>query len=375
MVSLMRRFSRLVLLSLAIGCASVVSLAPPATAVVSDSWTVTGDPVQAPGYQTATVLSDGRVLAVGGQGTKAELFDPSTGRWSVAASMNIGRSYATATLLRTGQVLVAGGFDETNPLASAELYNPTSNRWTLTGGMNTGRLEHTATLLGNGTVLVAGGQVNTLTPWGYYQLPSATAEIYNPATGTFTPTAAMTKPRAIFTATLLRDGTVLTADNGTTDLYNPDTGQFSATASLPPDIDSYATVLLADGRVLSIGGVRGSTTAAEIYVPTTHTWQTAASLTAERFYAPFSAVLLADGRVLVTGGSNYEKSGDLWDPAAGFWTPTGPMFNARTSNFGLVRLTDGRVLVDGAAVPQVTCPSEGGSCTFGPVHPAEIYTP
>jgi hypothetical protein len=174
---------------------------------------------------------------------------------------------------------------------------------------------------------------------------------------------------------LLRDGTVLTADNGATDLYSPSTGQFTATAALPTDLDSYAAVALSDGRVLSLGGVRGSTTASEIYVPATRTWQTAASMTDDRSQQPFSAVALSDGRVLVTGGDPYGKLGEVWDPAAGFWTPTGAMFNSVTSEFGMVRLTDGRVLIDGGAKPDVTCPSEGGGCQFGPVHPAEIYTP
>src|SRR5262245_16705227 len=171
LVSLLRRS---VLPAVAV---ALVSMAAPASAASSNTWTVTGDPVQAPGYQTATVLGDGRVLAVGGQGTKAELYNPATGRWSVAASMSVSRAYATATLLRSGQVRVAGGVDGSLPLASAELYNPATNRWTPTGSMTNGRLQHSATLLGNGTVLVAGGQVNTLTQWGYYQLPSATAEI------------------------------------------------------------------------------------------------------------------------------------------------------------------------------------------------------
>src|SRR5256885_6541672 len=185
----------------------------------------------------------------------------------------------------------------------------------------------------------------------------------------------MTKPRSIFTTTLLRDGTVLTADNGATDLFNPSTGRFTATAVLPTDTDSYAAVLLSDGRVLSIGGVRGSTSAAEIYVPATHTWQTAASLTEDRYYQPISAVLLADGRVLVAGGDSYGKTGDLWDPAAGFWTPTGPLFNARTSNFGMVRLGHGTVLLEGAASPDVFCPSEGGGGNLGTGEPARSLHP
>lgn len=79
--------------------------------------------------------------------------------------------------------------------------------------------------------------------------------------------------------------------------------------------------------------------------------------------------------MLVVGGSDHLKIAEIWDPAAGFWTNTGQLFNARTSNFGLVRLNDGRVLVDGGAAPDVFCDNEGGGCEVGPIHPAEIYLP
>jgi len=86
-------------------------------------------------------------------------------------------------------------------------------------------------------------------------------------------------------------------------------------------------------------------------------------------------VLLASGHVLVVGGTSSTKIAETWDPDAGFWTNTGPLFNARTSNFGLIRLNDGRVLVDGGAEPDVWCDNEGGGCEVGPTHPAEVYTP
>ncbi len=63
----------------------------------------------------------------------------------------------TATLLPNGKVLVAGGFGSSGPLASAELYDPATGPWSPTGSLATARYVHTATLLPNGKVLVAGG--------------------------------------------------------------------------------------------------------------------------------------------------------------------------------------------------------------------------
>jgi len=78
-------------------------------------------------------------------------------RWRVTHRLNRAREFHTATLLQNGMVLVPGGFDSNfNVLASAELYDPASGTWTATGSLNTARLGHTATLLQNGIVLVAG---------------------------------------------------------------------------------------------------------------------------------------------------------------------------------------------------------------------------
>src|SRR2546423_472363 len=72
-------------------------------------------------------------------------------------SLNIGRYFHTATLLSNGKVLVTGGYDGVNYLTSAELYDPASGTWSVTGSLTTARYLHTATLLPNGKVLVAGG--------------------------------------------------------------------------------------------------------------------------------------------------------------------------------------------------------------------------
>src|SRR5689334_17614778 len=112
---------------------------------------------------TATLLQNGKVLVAGGQDAggvlaSAELYDPATGSWSATGSLHTGRKWHTATLLPNGKVLIAAGFDNNanfNGLVSAELYDPTTGQWTLTGNLSGGRYSHTATLLSNGKVLVA----------------------------------------------------------------------------------------------------------------------------------------------------------------------------------------------------------------------------
>ena len=73
-------------------------------------------------------------------------------------SLSAARADHTATLLPNGLVLVAGDNEiSSQPSASAELYDPALGTWTATGSLNTARYQHTATLLPNGLVLVAGG--------------------------------------------------------------------------------------------------------------------------------------------------------------------------------------------------------------------------
>src|SRR6266478_8008026 len=118
-------------------------------------------------------------------------------------SLNTGRYWHTATLLPNGKVLVAGGYDGVNYLTSAELYDPATGTWTATGSLDTARYRHTATLLPNGNVLVAGG-VNS-------SGSLASAELYDPASGTWTAPGSLGAARAAHTATLLPNGKVLVA--------------------------------------------------------------------------------------------------------------------------------------------------------------------
>jgi N-acetylneuraminic acid mutarotase len=62
-----------------------------------------------------------------------------------------------ASVLTNGQVYVTGGYGSSGYLNSAELYNPSTGVWTVTGSMNYARCEHTTSVLTNGEILVAGG--------------------------------------------------------------------------------------------------------------------------------------------------------------------------------------------------------------------------
>ena len=102
-------------------------------------------------------------------------------------------------------LVTGGGENSSNLLTTAELYNPATGTWTLTGNMKSPRSNHAATRLSNGDVLVAGGEDNSTATI------IAKAEWYNPTTGVWTLTSSMNSIRADQTLTLLKNGQVLVA--------------------------------------------------------------------------------------------------------------------------------------------------------------------
>jgi hypothetical protein len=173
-----------------------------------------------------------------------------SGTFQKTGSMNVARTSHTATLLANGEVLVAGG-DNSGVgggwLASAELYNPATGTWALTGSMNVPRESHQAVRLQNGLVLVAGGSNASGT--------LASAELYNPSTGTWTTTGSMSTARSGFNLTLLPNGEVLAAQGTSAELYNPATGTWAATGAPTSSIGGPNAALLQDGEVLAVGEI------------------------------------------------------------------------------------------------------------------------
>jgi hypothetical protein len=323
----------------------------------------TGTMTSGRGFQTATLLADGRVLIVGGYASgqvplaSAEIYDPSTGTFTVTGSMTVGRAEHTATMLSDDRVLITGGITRGSRLASAEIYDPATGTFGPTGSMTDGRARHRATLLADGRVLVTGGD-GVLA-----QAPLASAELYDPTTGTFSATGSMAAPAgALHSATLLSDDRVLVAGGGsasdgrcyaTAEIYDSATGTFSPTGSLTTPRCGHTATLFPDGRVLMTTGTKnwqgtGYQSSAELYDPATGTFSPTGSMATAP--AAQTATLLSDGRVLVAGGNQVTSqslaSAELYDPATGTFGPTGSMTDARTLQTATL-LSDGRVLVTG----------------------------
>jgi N-acetylneuraminic acid mutarotase len=330
------------------------------------SWAPTGSLNVARAGHTVTLLVGGKILVAGGNdGSRlldsAELYDPATGTWTLTGALGRPRSGHTATLLANGQVLVVGGEEVDVQATTAELYDPATGKWTQTGSVQTTRWGHTATLLQSGKVLVAGGLVRQT---GLHGTSPAllSAELYDPATGTWQPTGALVRPRGLHAATRLQDGRVLIVAGQPNDdiidgfytsdaeLYDSRTGLWSSTGNtgVPRGAGATAT-LLTDGKVLVTGGDIYDGAFCSLFDPAAG-WGITGSMNVARFGN--TATLLRGGEVLAFGGTD-DNSAELYDPATGGWRVASSMSRGREA-YAAAPTQDGKVLVAGGAVPPLT---------------------
>jgi hypothetical protein len=328
---------------------------------------------------TATLLQNGKVLIAGGatfEGSEsvvndsAELYDPATGKFTRTGSMTTPRYYQTATLLSDGRVLIVGGSagncgptcaNYDNALSTAEIYNPATGKFSRTGSMSQFRETPSAVRLDDGRVLVYGGihesadiydpttgkftRVGTLPahfgysiynhaillPGGKVLMIAAddngpAAMTFDPVSDNFTHSSLKFAPGAAEaadndgpeTATLLKDGRVLMTEHGYLEIYDPatgvvtDSGTVSDPDSTPGALGRLSATLLADGRVLIAGGYDSSTGPflpvhlAFLYDPASGVQQIDPMLSA-RYHQ--TATLLSDGSVLIAGGAKVGTGG------------------------------------------------------------------
>ena len=285
--------------------------------------------------------------------------NPSLNCLSPALQMNVGRAAHTATLLPDGRVLIAGGFREEGTseiaIASAELFDPATQTFTPISDMNEPRNGHTATLLPDGQVLITGG-------WNQIGRTS-TAELYDPETGTFEYTGSLMAPRQGLTATLLKHGQVLIAGGDsarnapqlTAEIYDPTTETFTPAGSLKDGRFGHTATLLTNGKVLLVAGTSGNDNilaSAEIYDPETGQFSATSDATVIRY--KHSAVLLKDGNVLILGGADQRDwngkydSAELYDVTTATFRQISDMNEERFKMAeAAVLLANGNVLIGG----------------------------
>ncbi len=201
---------------------------------------------------TAALLPDGSILTYCALGVA--IFDPDTGNFTSISGLDGSRGGHTATLLLDGRILIVGGGYPAASGKAAEIYDPTSNAFTEVGELHNERRNHKAVLLRDGRVLVVGGVKGE--PASPEQVTAA--ELYDPATGTFSPagTPGITPIRA---AAVLRKGEVflIGGEDGNVVLYDPASGTFGRTGdSIGQNRLFYTTTVLRDGRVLIVDGLK-----------------------------------------------------------------------------------------------------------------------
>jgi N-acetylneuraminic acid mutarotase len=348
-------------------------LAPAAQAASAVEYSLlpTGSLAQARAYHSATLLPNGKVLVVGGQAadegadvylSSSELYDPATGTWTPAGDI-MARGYHTATLLSNGMVMVVGGHGPgLGPGLEADkfsqIYDPATGAWNpyglfshdgfyehtatllndnrsvlVVGGASLkavifdsvfhsgrptsgvpsiARIRHTATLLLGGKVLLAGGRDATALT------PQSSCEVYNPTTENFETGYFLDTARYEHTATLLNSGLVLVAGGQNSEgfldsaiLFNPTTGESQPTAGTFRARAGHTATLLPNGQVVVAGGYDGYVGGGDksyvqylqIYDPASDSWQDLGSLTYPGEGS--TATLLPSGKVLMAGGYGY----------------------------------------------------------------------
>ncbi|MFA6091712.1 MAG: kelch repeat-containing protein [Elusimicrobiota bacterium] len=228
---------------------------------------------------TATLLSDGRVLIVGGAADNsgnpvpmanfAEVYTPASDSWVTIPSVGPAARYGhTATLLPDGRVLIVGG--QTGPAAltnTCAIFDPQTNTFGAASPMLQARTVHSAVILFSGKVFVAGGISDALSDF------SVSTELYDPVNDLWTPGPTMITKRAFHTATTLGNRKVLIAGgfNGknikenqgildTTEIYDPVSDSISPGAVMIARKMLHGAALNANGQSLILGGLGNITT-------------------------------------------------------------------------------------------------------------------
>ncbi len=275
---------------------------------MTGAWTG-GPPLARPRTgHTATTLLDGRVLVGGGfriregtnvadAATMAEIFDPATEAWTLVEDVPTRHGWETATLLEDGRVLVIGPASRDYPRdEAASLFDPETGDWSPVPTSTHVRLIHVAVPLLDGTVLVAGGA----RPRDEGEAaPELDAVIYDPATNAWIDVGPMSSPGYAMLAARLRDGRVYFEFGGEAQRFDPPTRAWSPTPGLGVRLE--ALVPLNNGRLLAfLDPDDTSYPIVNAFDQASGQWRALGVFMELR---SMTVTPLLDGRLLVAGGS------------------------------------------------------------------------
>lgn len=256
---------------------------------------------------------------------------------SINAGDTVGRFGQASSKMDDGISVITGGVTTTNgvpptlksvsafsffrPLSRtfADFFRPSVNdEDVLMFDLITARSFHIQATMSDNRILIAGGDVGA--NGQSTGVPTASAEIFDPALGTVEATADMSQPRSRHTATVLSDGRVLVAGGNAWQIFDTNTEQWFADMAMEFERESHAAALLADfggaagqDRVLIVGGNGDAGDKIELLDPQANVSTTLTS-TLPVALTRLTATTLPDGRVLVVGGVNVD-TGDTTNDA------------------------------------------------------------
>ncbi|CAF0960666.1 unnamed protein product [Adineta steineri] len=288
-------------------------------------WSTTGSLSIGRVGHTSTLLSDKRVITIGGKdGYTVELYNSATRTWSRGTSMNNGRMHFTATLLPDGRLFVVGGWYYSDGYSkTAEIYNPVNNSWAAVSNLTFARFAHQAVYLPApvNKVLVMGGVGENNS---YTVLQSC--ELYDFVSNKWTVTTSMNNPRSHFTATYIPSMNVVVAigvsdQNSAAEIFNISTLQWTQSLNAMSDSrGKHTATLLPNGQIL-VAGNSYSIATTYLFNPTTKLFTYAANTTEQRVEP--CATLLPSGSVLLTGGftsnGSIYRSAEVYDYRFNTW--------------------------------------------------------
>ncbi len=299
----------------------------------TNTWAA-GPPLREPRrVASAVTLADGRVLVIGGEEQadqrKTEIFDPTAGTWTPAANTIAEHAGISSFVLDDGRVLFLGAGNYSSQWPGGEIFDPATGTWKLTADPHeVGGAGQAVVRLRDGRFLVVGNKSVWADPISYDE---PRAEIYDVASDTWTVVARPAYSGEGSGAALLPDGRVLvaggrpggaagvmidaTAHRGS-EIFDPATGTWSPTGDLlRPRSSGSEFVTLPDGRIAGVGGSSATIVGpfgqrrfgeisyeatAEVYDVASGSWQPLPSMT--QAHAGAITKMLADGSMLVAGG-------------------------------------------------------------------------